>query len=556
MEQWERGSTFAQLCDIIDKFAPCMNDYLYAYDITNDTYYISEKAVERFALPSNLFHEVVQAHETFVYADDVAMLTEDLGKMLCGEKESHNIKYRWIGRDGQPIWINCRGRIYLLGERKEKFLLGCINEIGARQAADNVSNLLGENTFKEHLMQYHSEHRTGYILRVGIDDIKDINERFGMEYGDHVLRVLADCMKAVAQAGQQIYRILGDEFIFMDYCGGTIGQAVEVYNAICRRLETSIEQDNYRAVYTISGGIVTSEHVKGLDYSAMMKISQFALSQAKNAGKNQVYLFEDADYQKFLRRRNILRAVRQAVGEDFKGFELYFQPIMEAGNGQLFAAETLLRFHMSEHEMLSPVEFIPVLEDSGLIIPVGKWILKNALAMCRECQQIRPDFKISVNVSYIQILKSQILEEIIRSIEDADVQPESVITELTESGHVEDNVVIQELWDKLKEYGVYIALDDFGTGYSNLQNIGNMAPHIVKLDRSFTLKALQHDYENQLMLCVIRMVHSIGLKICVEGVETKDELARIRALGPDYIQGYYYGKPCPREEFLKEFIRA
>ena len=247
--------------------------------------------------------------------------------------------------------------------------------------------------------------------------------------------------------------------------------------------------------------------------------------------------------------------MRQSVAEEFKGFELYFQPIMRSEGGNLFAAETLLRFHMSEQEMVSPVEFIPVLEESGLIIPVGKWILKNALLMCKKCQSVKPDFKISINISYIQILKSQILEEIIHSIEETEVEPSSVITELTESGGVGNTVMIQELWDKLKEYGVYIALDDFGTGYSNLQNIGNMTPHIVKLDRSFTIKALQHDYENRLMLCIIQMVHSIGLKICVEGVETKEELDQILTLGPDFIQGFYYGKPCPQEEFFDRFIK-
>lgn len=210
---------------------------------------------------------------------------------------------------------------------------------------------------------------------------------------------------------------------------------------------------------------------------------------------------------------------------------------------------------MSEQEMVSPVEFIPVLEESGLIIPVGKWILKNALLMCKKCQSVKPDFKISINISYIQILKSQILEEIIHSIEETEVEPSSVITELTEERRCRKHGVIQELWDKLKEYGVYIALDDFGTGYSNLQNIGNMTPHIVKLDRSFTIKALQHDYENRLMLCIIQMVHSIGLKICVEGVETKEELDQILTLGPDFIQGFYYGKPCPQEEFFDRFIK-
>lgn len=556
MGRQEPESMFQMLCDIIDKFAPCMNDYLYAYNITDDVYYISKRAMERFALPSNLFRDVVEAHNTFVYADDIEMLFTDLQKMLRGEKESHNIKYRWIGKDGQPIWINCRGCIYILGEKKETFMLGCINEIGARQAADNVSNLLGEEAFKEQMQQYSRSQEKGYILRIGIDDLKDINEHFGIEYGDYVLRVLADCMRDAAHPGQKMYRMLGDEFIIVDDAGRTVEDAVSVYNAICRALEAAIEKDRYKAVYTISGGIIMSDDIKERDYTAMMKISQFALSEAKNNGKNQVYLFAEEDYRKFMRRREILRAVRQAVAEDFKGFELYFQPIMRADGEVLFAAETLLRFHMSEQEMVSPAEFIPVLEESGLIIPVGKWILKNALLMCRECQKVMPDFKISINISYIQILKSQILEEIVHSIEETEVKPSSVITELTESGGVGNTAMIQELWDKLKEYGVCVALDDFGTGYSNLENIGSMAPNIVKLDRSFTIKALEHDYENQLMLCIIRMVHSIGLKICVEGVETAEELARILILGPDFIQGFYYGRPCPREEFLKKFING
>ena len=204
--------------------------------------------------------------------------------------------------------------------------------------------------------------------------------------------------------------------------------------------------------------------------------------------------------------------------------------------------------------MLAPAEFIPILEDSGLIIPVGKWILKNALKMCLECQKSFPDFKISVNLSYIQISKSQILEEIIRDVDELNLEPGSVIVELTESGYLENTMIMQNLWEKLKSYGVCIALDDFGTGYSNLQNIGNLTPNIVKLDRSFTLKALKNEYENRLMTHVIQMVHSIGLKICVEGVETKDELSYIKEMEPDYIQGFYYGRPCPRNEFLDKFM--
>ena len=552
MECENAGGIFESICNTIKKFEPCMNDYLYAYNITNDTYYISRKAVERFALSSNLFHRVAETHKKFVYPDDLAMLMEDLDKLVRGEKTSHNIKYRWLGKDGEPIWINCRGQIY--EENGEKFLLGCINEIGEKQLADNVSNLLGEVALKEKVLEGKKNNQKGYILRVGIDDFKDINERFGVEYGDYILMALADCMKKVAAPYQMIYRMVGDEFILMDSSNGTPQQAEEVYDKICWEIEKVIEEDNYKSVYTLSGGIITNDDVKGKTYNEMSKISQFALSQAKAKGKNQVYRFKEEDYQKFLRRRETLRLMRQAVARNFEGFELYFQPIVDSENGSLFAAETLLRFHISETEMLSPAEFIPILEDSGLIIPVGKWILKNALKMCLECQKSFPDFKISVNLSYIQISKSQILEEIIRDVDELNLEPGSVIVELTESGYLENTMIMQNLWEKLKSYGVCIALDDFGTGYSNLQNIGNLTPNIVKLDRSFTLKALKNEYENRLMTHVIQMVHSIGLKICVEGVETKDELSYIKEMEPDYIQGFYYGRPCPRNEFLDKFM--
>ena len=205
--------------------------------------------------------------------------------------------------------------------------------------------------------------------------------------------------------------------------------------------------------------------------------------------------------------------------------------------------------------MVSPVEFIPILEESGLIIPVGKWLIDRALSMCAECQKTQPEFHISVNLSYVQILKSDVCEEIEHWIEFYNLKPESLMVELTESGYVDDNSpAVKRLWDRLREYGVMIALDDFGTGYSNFQLISSMVPNIVKLDRSFTVKALQNIFEHQLMDHIIQLVHSVNLKICVEGVETKAELEEIEKLSADCIQGYFYGRPCARRDFLKAFI--
>jgi EAL domain-containing protein (putative c-di-GMP-specific phosphodiesterase class I) len=227
---------------------------------------------------------------------------------------------------------------------------------------------------------------------------------------------------------------------------------------------------------------------------------------------------------------------------------------MYADTGELYAAESLLRFTMPDGQMVSPVEFIPILEDTGLIIPVGKWILKKAIEMCKTVRQVYPEFRVSVNLSYIQILKSSITDEIYQQVDESGLDPESMIMELTESGHLENTPAVKRVWTHLKDYGVSIALDDFGTGYSNLQSIGNLTPNVVKLDRGFTVKALKNEYENLVMRYVIEMAHSLQLKICVEGIETQEELDRVRLLAPDYIQGYYYGKPCCKEEFLQKFV--
>ncbi len=554
MEQFYLHYTFENICEVIQQFTSCMDDYPYVYDMKEDRYFISEKAAERFAIPSNLFSGVIQNLKELVYPEDWETLDADLQMLAKGEKSDHNIYYRWMGKDAHPIWINCRGRL-IKGENDQPYyLIGCVNEIGMRPIADNVSGLLESRAVQEMLTSCSDNWQKGYILRVGIDDFKDINEKFGMEYGDYVLHGVADCIVNSLMPGQEAYRVVGDEFMIMDFVYGNIEDARELYRRIRSMLDAFIESNHYEAVYTISGGVLTCGDVIEPNYSEIMKISQFALNEAKVRGKNQLYVFKAEDYQRFLRKRSLLRQLRQSIAAGFEGFELFFQPIVAADTGKIYASEALLRFQMPNKERISPVEFIPILEESGLIIPVGKWILDRAIEMCLLCQKTLPEFRISINLSYIQILKSPIMDEIYQHVIDSGLHPQSLIVELTESGYLENTPSVKRVWDNLKKFGVSIAIDDFGTGYSNLQSIGDMTPNIVKLDRGFTLKALQNRYENQLMAHIIQMVHSLGLKTCVEGIETKEELEKIRLLSPDYIQGFYFGRPCAKDEFVEKYL--
>ena len=554
MEENSGGNLFELFCGMIEAFDPCMDDYLYVFDAQNDQYYISKKAMKRFALPSFQFTHVLDTHRKFVYEEDIEMLEADLEKVMSGEKLEHNLTYRWMSVDGEPIWINCRGRIIIGADGKPQFLVGCINEVGTKPIADNVSGLLESFAIKDAWNQQDNTMTNGFVLRIGIDNFKTINEKLGVEYGDFIIHEVANCILDCIHEGQMVFRVVADEFMIIDTAGGTAKDAKALYRKVRSVVDHLIRRDNYKAFFTISGGVISGEALEQLDYNELLKYTQFALSEAKARGKNQVYYFQVEDYEKFLRRRKILVELRKAVSNDFEGFDVFFQPIITRGGKDLYAAESLLRFWTSEKETVSPAEFIPILEESGLIIPVGKWVLHRALEMCVKCREKRPDFKVSVNLSYIQILKSNFFKDVTEALEQYKLRPDSLIIELTESGYVENSPVVRKLWEQLKDRGVLIAIDDFGTGYSNLQSIGNMMPDIIKLDRGFTVKALNNNYEHQLMDQIIQLIHSVDLKVCVEGVETMEELTEIERLSADCIQGYYYGKPCEKQAFYKDFV--
>ena len=554
MEENSGGNLFELFCGMIEAFDPCMDDYLYVFDVQNDQYYISKKSMKRFALPSFQFTHVLDTHRKFVHEEDIEMLEADLEKIMSGEKLEHNLTYRWMSVDGEPIWINCRGRIIIGADGKPQFLVGCINEVGTKPIADNVSGLLESFAIKDAWNQQDNTMTNGFVLRIGIDNFKTINEKLGVEYGDFIIHEVANCILDCIHEGQMVFRVVADEFMIIDTAGGTAKDAKALYRKVRSVVDHLIRRDNYKAFFTISGGVISGEALEQLDYNELLKYTQFALSEAKARGKNQVYYFQVEDYEKFLRRRKILVELRKAVSNDFEGFDVFFQPIITRGGKDLYAAESLLRFWTSEKETVSPAEFIPILEESGLIIPVGKWVLHRALEMCVKCREKRPDFKVSVNLSYIQILKSNFFKDVTGALEQYKLRPDSLIIELTESGYVENSPVVRKLWEQLKDRGVLIAIDDFGTGYSNLQSIGNMMPDIIKLDRGFTVKALNNNYEHQLMDQIIQLIHSVDLKVCVEGVETMEELTEIERLSADCIQGYYYGKPCEKQAFYKDFV--
>lgn len=537
---------------IINLLAPSMDDYLYVFDLKNERYYISEKAVERFKLSQSSIENAYTELQKTVFPQDWDMLIADFERIKKDpDYNFHNMQYRWLGKDDKPIWINCRGRVLRDDDNSAELIIGCINEIGLRQKADNISGLVSESVLRNDIINGKGR-LSGFILRMGIDDFKEINENKGLDYGDMILRATAECIQKSILTDQCLYKLPADEFLVADFSGRSTEEALKIYDRVREYINDFIMKNQYEVFYTISGGVIPL--IEDDDYHDIMKYSEFALNEAKERGRNQCYVFDEQDYDEFSKKRRLIRIMRKSVNDNFKGFETYFQPIMDIDDGSLSGAETLLRFSSEETGFVPPSYFVPLLEESGLIIPVGRFVLDKAIEACRRIQKINPEFHISYNLSYVQVLKGNALSEILGTIENSGLAAGSIIVELTESGFIESDEKFFDFCNGLNDNGVPIAIDDFGTGYSNFHYLYNLNPSTIKIDRSFTLKALKNDYEYNLLSHMSDMTHSIGCKFCIEGIETKDELERISHIRPDYIQGYYYGKPCPINSFIEQYV--
>lgn len=542
--------------ELIELFAPCMDDYLYIIDLQKNTFKISQAAVDRFMMSGNSFDDAVNSFQYFVYKEDRSMIAEDLQCIIEGKEKDHNLYYRWLDKNGMPVWINCRGKVIDDKDGKPHYLIGCVNEIGDTQRADNVSGLLGERELRSYISSHVKDSSSEYLIHIGIDGFNAINGTLGVDYGNYVLKSVADCINSCLSDKQKLYHIVADEYMIIDLESHTKDDVMLLQRKICKKIEEFIISEKYKVVFTISTGIIYTKMLLKY-YDEYRKIAVFSLKQAKSMGGNGVYFFEKEDYELFLRKEKIKSALRNAVANGFEGFDVYYQPIMDCDSGHMIGAEALMRFSMyqdKKKEPVSPVEFIPLLEETGLILPAGRYVLNKAVSMCHEMRQYIPEFKINVNISYIQMVKSDIWKDILSSIKQYDLPPECLCAELTESGYTDMTPYFYKLRKKFEEKNIQFILDDFGTGYSNLHCIVNMKPNYVKLDKDFTAKAMSNARDFELLKKIVEMVHSVDIRICIEGIEKEEWYQKLKEIHVDYLQGYLFGKPCEKNQFLNKFI--
>lgn len=532
-----------------------MDDYLYIFDLQDNTLEISQSASDRFMISQCIMNNALTAVMKVVYEDDRRMLEKHLADVKEGKEKVHNLHYRWLDKNGLPVWINSRGIVIDDNEGHARYLVGSMNETGNKRRADNVTGLLGGPEFIAYLRSQAENLSKGFLIHIGIDDFGSINSTRGAAYGDYILRSLAGCMKDCLSGRQRIYHLVADQYVIVDLEAASKEDTLKLRKRITDKLYEFIVAENYEAVFSVSMGVIAAAtFYEGVEECG--RKFEFALKQAKSMGKNGFYFFDENDYEAFQRKGRIIAALRNSIVNGCKGFEVYYQPIVDCRSEKIIGAEALMRFSMmaeDEQVSISPVEFIPLLEETGLIIPAGRYLLNEAAEMCSEMQQYIPGFKMNVNVSYVQIIQGKVEHDILTAIQNNSLKPESICIEMTESGFMDMTPSFCRFRKTLDDNNINFVIDDFGTGYSNFHCIRDMNPSYVKMDKDFTAKAMNDARDNELYRNIIPLVHSIDVRICAEGIEERDWYLKMKEMQVDYLQGYYFGRPCRKEQFIQQY---
>ena len=395
----------------------------------------------------------------------------------------------------------------------------------------------------------------GALLYIDLDDFKHINDGLGHPYGDVLLKAISHSLQRIEGIEKSCYRMGGDEFIVI------ISEAVypQMERILCDidsifSKPWFLKGEDYYC--TMSMGI-TCFPSDGNSVDDLIRKADMALMTAKRRGKNCVEYYNDKDQASTYRRLDMEKNMRTAAMNACKEFEVYYQPIVavQEDGTPCCGAEALVRWNSSALGFVSPEDFIPLAEYLGLINPIGEFVLEQAAKRCKYWNDMgHPNYKVNVNLSVVQLLQNDIIKKIKKVLDETRINPRNLTLEVTESLAINDMEHMKRILSEIKSLGVKVALDDFGTGYSSLNHIREMPIDVIKIDRCFIEHLGEDDFSDAFVKMVNELANTIGVKVCVEGVETKKQLEIACDMNVCMIQGYYFGKPMKIEEFEKKYL--
>lgn len=518
-----------------------------------------------------------------IHSDDRTRVEHLLGEMIERGTGRH-FEFRWTKLDRREVIIGFEARLEKLKTGSDNTLSGTMQDITERRRAesrirtlayyDGVTGLPNRTLMHEHLQQAvgvaKRQNQPMAVLLIDLDHFKSINDKWGHQTGDEVLEQvgirLKTCLRSsdiVASTTTEeasrnsskklVARIGGDEFVILLSKLRHVEDAAIVARRVNKAMATPfhIEQTDVHISSSIGISVCPDDSE---DAQTLLKQADVAMYEAKHRGRNGFHFYTNQIQERALKRIELEGRLRKAIDHD--EFVLYYQPKIFLGSGEIEGLEALIRWKDPELGLISPADFIPVAEETGLIVPLGQWVIEKACMQVRELQESLGELvSVSVNLSALQLKHPKLVAVVQSALTASGLEPKSLELELTESILIDDVEKQLLLLHELKSLGIRLSIDDFGTGYSSLSYLKRFPIDTLKIDQSF-VRDLEFDTDDSAIVnAAITLAHSLRLRVIAEGVETQSQEDLLRDLGCDVVQGYFHCRPKPFGE-LRSWLSA
>ncbi|MDT8993004.1 EAL domain-containing protein [Curvibacter sp. APW13] len=525
--------------------------------------YFSPRLVEMYGFEADELALHPDELDRRTHPDDLAQMRQDREDHFAGRTPSYHNEHRIQCRDGSWKWILSRGMVIRRdAQGKPLRMIGTHTDITVRKEAeaairhqamfDALTGLPNRRMLRDRLEQEikrcQRDNQQLAVLFMDLDHFKEINDTLGHDQGDVLLVEAARRIQGCLRASDTVARMGGDEFTVVLSEMEDATHLEGLLQKLLQALSTAFDLCGEARFVSASIG-VTIYPLDGQDIEVLFKNADQALYAAKGAGRNRFSFFTPELQEAAQKRVRLAQDLRKALQN--QEFMLVFQPIVHMGTGQVHKAEALIRWQHPAHGLVSPAEFIPVAESSGLIVEIGQWVFEQAVGQVQRWRaHLAPEFQISINKSPVQFLRpAPTCMEWGATMQAMELPGCALVIEITESLLLEqDNGVAEQLLS-LVDAGIQISLDDFGTGYSSLSYLQRFDIDFIKIDQSFVRHLVRDSTDLALCKAIIAMAHALDIQVVAEGVETVEHFALLREAGCDYAQGYFFSRPMPAADF-------
>jgi diguanylate cyclase (GGDEF)-like protein/PAS domain S-box-containing protein len=540
------------------------NDGIWDWDLKSNRIYFSPRWVTMLQLPPENITNNLEDWFSRVHPEDLEQVKIDIQAHLEGLSMHFENEHRMLHQDGTYRWMLCRGLAVRDQASQAYRMAGSFSDITDRKRAeeqlqrdafyDGLTHLPNRAVFMDRLgraverAKRRQDNRFA-ILFLDLDRFKMVNDGMGHGVGDDLLVSLANRLDECVRSADTVARLSADEFAFLIEDLEVQNEAIKIANRIKADLSKPFLLSNREVVISASVGITVSD----LGYERAedaLRDAKIAMNHAKADGGGDYVVFEVPMRSRAVNLLQLEAELRRAIEQE--EFQLYYQPIISLTDGKISGAEALIRWIHPQHGVVSPGEFIPLAEDTGLIVPIGDWVLVQACRQFVDWQSKfshKPPLSISVNLSTKQFRQSDLVDKIVDVLNGSGIDPANLRLEITESVLMDTNDSALSMLTTLHESGVHVHIDDFGTGYSSLSYLHQLPIDALKIDRSFVARIDDDQNNTKIIQTIISLANDLDLIAIAEGVETKSQLVALRSLQCEYAQGYLFAKPVTSDDF-------